>query len=174
MNCIKCGNQLTEDMFLGGMCFNCGCPVSDSENAESTRNTEQEKLNFEEREKEKEASRRKLSEKIKCHKLTTGCSFDGYTVLEYKGLVSGESVIGAGLISTLESYITNTFGTETFGYSEKMKTIKKVALEDMIKESISLGGNGIIGISYSFSSFTSNMIGVSVNGTAVSIKPTKD
>ena len=71
------------------------------------------------------------------------------------------------MISYLEASITNTLGMETSGYSEKMRTAKQLALDEMIKQSVSLGGNSIIGISYSISNLLSNMIGISVDGTSV-------
>lgn len=30
MLCSKCGHELTEEMFLNEICFNCGFPVSES------------------------------------------------------------------------------------------------------------------------------------------------
>lgn len=67
----------------------------------------------------------------------------------------------------MEASITNTLGIETTGYSEKMKIAKQLALDEMIKQSVSMGGNSIIGVSYSISNLLSNMIGISVDGTSV-------
>ena len=33
MKCIKCGAELTSEMFACGMCFSCGCSISESEEA---------------------------------------------------------------------------------------------------------------------------------------------
>lgn len=33
MKCIKCGSELTSEMFACGMCFSCGCSISESEKA---------------------------------------------------------------------------------------------------------------------------------------------
>jgi uncharacterized protein YbjQ (UPF0145 family) len=101
--------------------------------------------------------------------LTTGYSFEGYSILNYIGIVSGESVIGTGLFSSIEAGISDFFGIESYDYSEKIKKIKNIALNDMIKQSAKCGGNAIIGISYSYIHFSGDMIGVSVNGTSVFI-----
>ncbi len=170
MKCSNCGNELTSDMYSSGMCFSCGQSISDSEKAimeelDKQKNEQQEKIN-----QQKIELQNQYDEKLKNHMLTTGYAFDGYVISKYHGLVSGECVLGSGLISYLEASIANTLGTETSGYSEKMRSAKQLAVEDMIKQSISLGGNAIIGISYSISNLLSNMIGISVDGTSVTIE----
>lgn len=170
MNCSKCGNELTEDMFHNGICFSCGHPTSESERAF---NKQQDKIKEEHRKaiaQQKEKDQKQYAEATQNHMLTTGYNFDGYTILKYHGLVSGECVLGSGLFSFLEASIANTLGTETSGYSEKMRNAKQLAVEDMVRQSIALGGNSIIGISYSISNLLSNMIGISVDGTSVTIE----
>ena len=52
-----------------------------------------------------------------------------------------------------------------------MKEIKQAAVNEMIEDSIKIGGNAIIGISYDHVTFSGkNMIGISVNGTSVVIQ----
>lgn len=174
MKCSNCNTELTPDMFSSGMCFSCGQSISDTEKAFKA---EQEKLkenHKREIDRQKQESQKQCTEATQNHILNTGYNFEGYTISKYHGLVSGECVLGSGLISHLEASITNTLGMETSGYSEKMRTAKQLALEDMVKQSVSLGGNAIIGISYSISNLLSNMIGISVDGTSVTIekKPT--
>lgn len=166
MKCSNCGTELTPDMFNSGMCFSCGQLTSDTE---KTFEKEQKELK-EEQQKELNRQKQEFQKQLSEHMLTTGHDFKGYTISKYHGLVSGECVLGSGLISYLEASITNTFGIETTGYSEKMKIAKQLALDEMIKQSISLGGNSIIGISYSISNLLSNMIGISVDGTSVTIE----
>lgn len=170
MKCSNCGKELTSDMFSSGMCFSCGFPTSDSEKAFNEQQDKIKEKRMEDMVQQKEKNQRIYTEAIQNHILTTGYDFEGYTISKYHGLVSGECVIGSGLFSYLEASIANTLGTETSGYSEKMKNAKQLAVEDMIKQSVSLGGNSIIGISYSISNLLNNMIGISVNGTSVTIK----
>lgn len=170
MKCSNCGKELTSDMFSSGMCFSCGFPTSDSEKAFTEQQDKIKEKRMEDMVQQKEKDQRIYTEAIQNHMLTTGYDFEGYTISEYHGLVSGECVIGSGLFSYLEASIANTLGTETSGYSEKMKNAKQLAVEDMIRQSVSLGGNSIIGISYSISNLLNNMIGISVNGTSVTIK----
>lgn len=157
-------------MFSSGMCFSCGYSTADSEKAYNEQQNKIKEEHKKEIEFEKKRNQKQHAEAARNHMLTTGYNFEGYTISKYHGLVSGECVLGSGLISYLEASIANTFGTETSGYSEKMKNAKQLAVEDMIQQSISLGGNSIIGISYSISNLLSNMVGISVDGTSVTIE----
>lgn len=170
MKCSNCGNELTPEMFSSGMCFSCGCSTSDSEKAYNEQQNKIKEEHKKEIEQQKERNQKQYAKAARNHMLTTGYNFEGYTISKYHGLVSGECVLGSGLISYLEASIANTLGTETSGYSEKMKNAKQLAMEDMVRQSVALGGNSIIGISYSISNLLSNMVGISVDGTSVTIE----
>lgn len=157
-------------MFSNGICFSCGYSTSDSEKAikeelDKQKREQQEKIN-----QQKIELQNQYDEKLKNHMLTTGYAFDGYVISKYHGLVSGEYVIGSGLASYLEACITTPLGMDTYGYSEKIKAVKQLALEDMVRQSISAGGNAVVGISFSFLNLMHNMIGISVDGTSVTTK----
>ena len=166
MKCVNCGNELTEDMFSDGVCFKCGTPVSDSIEA-----YEQEQM--EKQQKVIEEEKLRMQELYVKHLLSTGYSFETCSIIKYIGIVSGECVIGTGWLSTMESGISDFLGVESTTYSDKIKRAKKVALNDMVKESIAKGGNAIIGISYEIISLSRDMIGVSVNGTSVIVNMNK-
>lgn len=108
--------------------------------------------------------------KIDSHMLTAGYDFQGYKIEKYIGLVSGECVIGTGIIADLFSDFSDISGTKSKTFSNKMKEIKSFAIKEMIEDSIYIGGNAIIGITYDHITFSGkNMIGISVNGTSVKI-----
>lgn len=177
MRCVKCGCELTDDMFTGEICFNCGCPIHESIlNAEHERQqiAEAAKLAEESKKLEQQRLEKELCEEKKQrlanHALTTGYDFEGYTITKYLGLVSGEVVIGTGYFSDFSATVADVFGVVVPEYTEKLKTAKKNAVDDMKKESVECGGNAIIGISYGYLTFSGNIIGVSVNGTSVYIE----
>lgn len=104
------------------------------------------------------------------HMLTTGYEFHGYEIKDYVGLVSGECVIGTGIMADLFSDFSDLTGSKSSAFSNKMKEVKQAALNEMIEDSIELGGNAIIGIQYDHITFSGkNMIGISINGTSVKI-----
>ena len=158
--CPECGIELTSEMISANMCWECGKILDASLLDEETlREIEQQKVE----------SNPFLNPDIKKHKLTTGFNFEGYIIKEYIGLVSGEAVIGTNLIQDIKTSFSDLFGVESNTYANTIKNIKKKVLYDMIKESITNGGNGIIGISYSFMVLDRDMIAVSVNGTSVNL-----
>ena len=111
-----------------------------------------------------------LNAKIKEQMITTGYNFEGYRILEYKGVVSGETVIGTGLLSELFSSGSDLFGIESNSFSGKMRKVKESALLKLKAQSVIAGGNAIIGVDFDYINFSSNMIGVSANGTSVVVE----
>ncbi len=102
--------------------------------------------------------------------ITTGLSFDGYEIVEYLGIISGDVVVGTGFLSELNAGISDVFGTKADGYVKKMRMVKRNAVDILVKEAIEMGGNAIIGVDFDYVTFNNNMIGISANGTAVTIK----
>lgn len=109
-------------------------------------------------------------EKSKFQKLTTGHFFDGYKITDYKGIISGETVIGTGILSEFLASGSDLFGVESNSFSEKMKVAKELSVEKLKIQSVLAGGNAVIGIDFDYITLSNNMIGVSANGTAVVIE----
>lgn len=184
MKCIKCGAELTSEMFACGMCFSCGGSISESEEAfeieQSKLKAEAEQRKQQQKQQQKEELARKsqeeqrmYTERFKNHMLTTGFSFEGYSITQYLGIVTGEIVVGTGYFSDIGASISDFFGAEAPEYSEKLRVAKQTVLNIMIKNSTDLGGNAIIGISYELMTFSGNMMGVSVTGTSVKVNNLK-
>ena len=159
--CPQCGERLTEEMVDANMCWECGKILDESLVDESTLNE------ITEQAREINPLDRK---EVKEHKVTTSYNFENMRINKYLGVVSGEIVIGTGLISDFKAGISDLLGIESQKYSHKIKQAKQVALYDMIEESIGRGGNAIIGISYGYVVFAGNMIGISVSGTSVRVE----
>lgn len=192
MKCIKCGAELTSEMFACGMCFSCGCSISESEEAfeieQSKLKAEVEQRKQQQKQQQKEELTRKAleeqrihqeeqriyTERFKNHMLTTGFSFEGYSISEYLGIVTGETIMGTGYFSDLSASISDLFGVEASEYSEKLRSAKQAVLKIMTKNSTDIGGNAIIGISYELMTFSGNMMGVSVTGTSVKVDKNSD
>ena len=106
--------------------------------------------------------------------ITTGYNFENYTIDQYHGLVSGEVVLGTGFLSEFTASFSDLFGTQTKGFAQKMRYVKEAALDQLIKNAAIAGGNAIIGVDFDYITFSSNMIGVSANGTAVEVVRRKE
>lgn len=111
-----------------------------------------------------------LSENKDSILLTTGYSFYNYKIIEYKNIISGECVMGTGFLSEFGASFSDITGTKAGMFSEKLKSAKDHAILELIKECCQLEGNAVIGIQFSYVTFTKNIIGVIANGTAVVIE----
>lgn len=173
MKCLKCGTELTTDMFTSGMCFECGTPVEQSEKLfQEELEAEHKKIQTEKKElqlKLESDNKADFESRVNNHMLTTAYSFQGYDIKNHFGLVSGEVLLG-GLVWKSVFSINELDKIEGTSYSDTIKRAKSSAKFQMINDSALLGGNAIIGISYSFE-FLSNGMGIyiSVNGTSVKI-----
>jgi len=102
--------------------------------------------------------------------ITTTPEFSGYRIKEYRGLVSGEVVLGTGMFSGFEAGIADTFGAEASGYGMKVDTAQNEAAKRAMKEALRKGGNAIVGAKLDLEAFTRDLICVMVSGTAVVIE----
>ncbi len=106
--------------------------------------------------------------------LTTTSVLDGYRVIKYLGLVSGEAILGANIFRDFFAGIRDIVGGRVGGYEKELKKAKDLAFEEMIEQARQLGANAIIGIDIDYETITggskSGMLMVSVSGTAVMIE----
>ena len=161
--CPKCYTELSEEMIEANLCWECGTIID-----ERLLYTDEIEPDFENENSNIEEQALMNSYSLDKHKLTTGHHFQGFEIIDYKGIVSGEIVLGTGFISDIKADI---FDYKSEEYSIKMRAAKEKAILNMIQESKNLGGNAIIGVSFNYVTFAmSNMIGISVNGTSVLIK----
>ena len=65
--------------------------------------------------------------------------------------------------------VSDTFGIEDDSFSDKIEQAKNSSIKKMINNAIKQGGNALIGVSFDYITFSSNMIGVVANGTVVEI-----
>lgn len=102
-------------------------------------------------------------------KIATSYKFEGYKISKYFDIASGSTVLGTGVFSELEAAGSDFFGTESDTFSGKLEQARNSSINKMINEAIKQGGNAIIGVTFDYINFGSNMIGVVANGTVVEI-----
>ncbi len=102
-------------------------------------------------------------------KITTSYNFEEYKISKYYGIASGNTVLGTGFLSESRAAVSDAFGIEDDSFSDKLEQAKNSSINKMINNAIDQGGNAIIGVSFDYINFTSNMIGVVANGTVVEI-----
>ena len=102
--------------------------------------------------------------------LTSSNTLENKEIIEYKGLVTGESLIGANIYKDLFSGVRDVVGGRTSRYEEEIKKARDIAFESMNEKAEQLGANAIIGLKVSYDNLGGTMrntILVTAYGTAV-------
>jgi uncharacterized protein YbjQ (UPF0145 family) len=104
--------------------------------------------------------------------VTTTNTVEGRRVLEYKGLVAGEAILGANLFRDLFASIRDIVGGRSGAYVKVLNDARETAIGDLMEKASALGANAVIGVDIDYETIGSNgsMLMVSVSGTAVRIE----
>ena len=96
--------------------------------------------------------------------LTTTPQIEGHPIREYKGLVTGETIIGANVIKDIKASIKDFFGGRSI-------EAKETSLKEMTARAQSMGANAIVGIDIDYETVgeSGSMLMVATSGTAVVI-----
>jgi len=101
--------------------------------------------------------------------LTTTPSIEGKTIREYRGIVTGEAILGANLFRDLMATVRDIVGGRSAAYEKELGEARRVAFEELQAEAQRLGANAVVGIDldYEVVGQSGSMLMVSVSGTAV-------
>ncbi len=98
--------------------------------------------------------------------LTTTSVLEGKTIVEYKGLVTGETIFGANVFKDIMASVRDIVGGRSATYEKTIADARETSLREMVARAEALGANAIVGIDYDYETI-GNMLMVSVTGTAV-------
>lgn len=103
--------------------------------------------------------------------LTTTHTIEGSPIREYKGIVTGETIIGANAIKDFMAGLTDFFGERSSTYEKVLIEAKNTALAEMKQRAQAMGANAIVGIDLDYETLGNNggMLMVTASGTAVVI-----
>ncbi|MGH7574847.1 MAG: heavy metal-binding domain-containing protein [Longimicrobiales bacterium] len=103
--------------------------------------------------------------------ITTTNTLDDKTIVEYKGLVSGEAILGANIFKDFFAGIRDIVGGRSAAYERELRQAKKIAIDEMTDEALSLGANAVVGVDLDYETISTGsgggMLMVSASGTAV-------
>jgi uncharacterized protein YbjQ (UPF0145 family) len=102
--------------------------------------------------------------------ITTTTLISGTEITEYKGIVSGEVILGANVFRDILASVRDFIGGRSSAYEEVLKEAKESALQEMQQEAKNLGANAIIGVDIDYEMISTGMLMVAVSGTAVVVK----
>ena len=103
--------------------------------------------------------------------LSTTPQIEGHTIREYKGIVIGETIIGANMFKDLFAGIRDIVGGRSGSYEKVLREAKDTSIQEMMQRAQELGANAIVGIDIDYETVGANgsMLMVATSGTAVAI-----
>ena len=100
--------------------------------------------------------------------VTTTPSIDGRRITAYRGIVTGEAILGANIIRDLFAGITDILGGRSGAYEAELAKARQTALREMEERAAALGADAVVGVDLDYE-VINNMLMVSASGTAVSL-----
>ena len=101
--------------------------------------------------------------------VTTTPSVEGRKITEYKGIVTGEAILGANIFKDLFAGIRDIVGGRSATYERELKRARDIALDEIKTAAAEMGANAVVAIDIDYETVGGNasMLMVTVSGTAV-------
>lgn len=103
--------------------------------------------------------------------VVTTPSLEGRAIADYKGIVSGEAILGANIFKDFFAGIRDIVGGRSAAYERELREAKRLAIDEMCQQAEALGGNAVVGVDIDYETIGlgggGGMLMVSANGTAV-------
>lgn len=102
--------------------------------------------------------------------ITTTNTVEGRQVAAYKGVVTGEAILGANVFRDFLAGIRDIVGGRSGAYEKSLREAREIAFGELQQEAERLGANAVIGVDIDYENITAGsgtMLMVSVSGTAV-------
>ena len=103
--------------------------------------------------------------------MTTTPQVEGYQIREYKGVVTGETIIGANFMKDIFAGIRDIVGGRSASYEKVLRRAKDTSMQEMMQRVQEMGANAIVGIDIDYETIgeSNSMLMVATSGTAVVI-----
>jgi len=104
--------------------------------------------------------------------LSTTSTLEGKNIREYKGIVFGETIIGANIFKDIFANIRDIVGGRSGSYEQVLQEARETSMKELVYRAQNMGANGVIGIDvdYEVIGGSGSMLMVSVSGTAVVVE----
>jgi uncharacterized protein YbjQ (UPF0145 family) len=104
--------------------------------------------------------------------ITTTPSFDGRNIIDYRGVVTGEAILGANIFKDFFAGIRDIVGGRSAAYEAELRKAREIAMGEMEDAARDLGANAIVGVDLDYETVggQSSMLMVSISGTAVVVE----
>jgi len=103
--------------------------------------------------------------------LSTTPQIEGHTIREYKGVVTGETIIGANFVKDFFAGVRDIVGGRSASYERVLREAKETSMNEMVERARAMGANAIVGIDIDYETIGqgNSMLMVATSGTAVVI-----
>lgn len=103
--------------------------------------------------------------------LTTTPNIEGHPIVEYKGIVTSETIIGANFVRDFMASVRDFIGGRSRSYESVLIEGKEAALKELSDRAEALGANAVVGVDLDYETVgaSSSMLMVVASGTAVRI-----
>jgi len=103
--------------------------------------------------------------------LTTTPTIEGRPIVQYLGIVTSESIIGANFVRDFFASIRDVIGGRSGSYESVLREAKDAALRELQQEAERLGANAVVGVDLDYETVggSGSMLMVTASGTAVII-----
>lgn len=101
--------------------------------------------------------------------LTTTPNIEGRRIREYRGIVTGEAIMGANIFRDFFAGIRDIVGGRSAAYEKELDRARQLAMQEMEERAKQLDADAVVGIDldYEVIGQAGSMLMVSVSGTAV-------
>jgi uncharacterized protein YbjQ (UPF0145 family) len=101
--------------------------------------------------------------------ITTTPSIEGKRIQEYRGVVTGEAILGANIFRDLFAGLRDIVGGRSASYEKELRNAREVAMAELAAAAQEKGANAVVGVDLDYEVLGQNngMLMVSVSGTAV-------
>ena len=101
--------------------------------------------------------------------VTTTNDLEGWRVVGYLGIVSGEVILGVNFIKDFGAAIRNVIGGRSSGYEEELQDARERSLEEMQQRARALGADAVLAVRVDYEVLGPNggMLMAACSGTAV-------
>ena len=101
--------------------------------------------------------------------ITTTPSIEGKRIIDYKGVISGEVIVGINAFKDLFASVRNIIGGRSKSYEDELVKARAAAMKELEEQAEDLGANAIVGVDIDYPALGADngMMMVIVTGTAV-------
>jgi uncharacterized protein YbjQ (UPF0145 family) len=101
--------------------------------------------------------------------VTTTPSVEGKKITSYRGVVTGEAIMGANIFKDLFAGIRDIVGGRSATYERELKRARDIAMEELRQSAAELGANAVVSVDLDYETVggQGSMLMVTVSGTAV-------